>query len=118
MKFFVSWQSQSVPSRQWRACLELIILLLIPSYFALNAWLNFVFGLRQCPVCCASCHLSTLQLHHPHIPWAAEHLLDMERETKVVLVSASGLELKGGLYRVRQMRSFKGQLRQGDETLL
>ena len=53
-----------------------------------------------------------LQLRHPRSPWDLEHLLQFQWSSKVVLATATGVELKGGLFKVRMAWQ---QLRNGDE---
>ena len=44
-----------------------------------------------------------MQIRHPLMPWDLEHLLRFQWSSKVVLMSDTGLELKGGLFRVNQV---------------
>ena len=60
-----------------------------------------------------------LQLRHPCMPWDLEHLLQFQWSSKVVLTTPSGLELKGGLFKVRQvLRDGAGALQEGNEVVL
>ena len=60
-----------------------------------------------------------LQIRHPRSPWDLNHLLQFEFSSKMVLSSAQGLELKGGLYKVKQMqRDEKGALMEGKDVVL
>ena len=45
-----------------------------------------------------------LQLIHPRTPWDLDHLLQFQWSSKIVLKSTQGLELKGGLFKVPQIR--------------
>ena len=60
-----------------------------------------------------------LQLRHPCMPWDLEHLLQFQWSSKVVLTTPSGLELKGGLFKVRQvLRDGAGALQEGNDVVL
>ena len=53
------------------------------------------------------------------MPWDLEHLLQFQWSSKVVLTTPSGLELKGGLFKVRQvLRDGAGALQEGSEVVL
>ena len=60
-----------------------------------------------------------MQLHHPRRQWDLGHLLQFQWDSRVVLVTRQGLELRGGLFKVRQMRrAADGSLQEGDEVVL
>ena len=62
---------------------------------------------------------TVLQIRHPGSSWDLEHLLRHQWSSKVVLSSAQGLEMEGGLYRVRQMqRDADGELKEGRDVVL
>ena len=42
-----------------------------------------------------------LRIHHPCTHWDLGHLLQFDLNTKVVLSSTSGLELRGGLHQMK-----------------
>ena len=59
------------------------------------------------------------QVLHPRCPWDLDHLLQFQWNSKVVLTTSSGLELKGGLYKVRQvLRDGDGALQEGSDVVL
>ena len=62
---------------------------------------------------------TALQVRHPRSPWDLDHLLQFQWNSKVVLSSAQGLELKGGLFKVRQMqRDADGEVQEGRDVVL
>ena len=62
---------------------------------------------------------TVLRIRHPGSSWDLEHLLRHQWSSKVVLSSAQGLEMEGGLYRVRQMqRDADGELKEGRDVVL
>ena len=64
------------------------------------------------------CHVP-FQLRHPLMPWDLEHLLQFQWSGKVVLTTPSGLELKGGLFKVRQvLRDGVRALQEGNDVVM
>ena len=60
-----------------------------------------------------------LQIRHPQSPWDLDHLLKFQYINKVVLSSAQGLDLEGGLFKVRQLqRGESGALMEGTDVIL
>ena len=53
------------------------------------------------------------------MPWDLDHLLQFQWSSKVVLITPTGLELKGGLFKVRQVqRDDNDNLQEGKEIVL
>ena len=64
---------------------------------------------------------TVMKLHHPRCAsWDLEHLLRFQGSSKVVLKSVrDGLELRGGLFNVRQLqRDAEGELQEGQDVIL
>ena len=62
---------------------------------------------------------TALQIRHPGSSWDLEHVLRYQGRSKVVLSSERGLEMEGGLYRVRQMqRDADGELKEGGDVVM
>ena len=60
-----------------------------------------------------------LHILHPHSPWDLDHLLQFRWSSKVVLSSAQGLELKGGLFKVPHVhRDGQGKLVEGRDVVM
>ena len=60
-----------------------------------------------------------LHLIHPCTPWNLDHLLQFQWSSKVVLSSTQGLELKGGLFKVPQIRrDGDGRLVEGTDVVM
>ena len=62
--------------------------------------------------------LCPLQLRHPRCPWDLEHLLQFQWSSKVVLATATGVELKGGLFKVRMARQQPGNGEEEEEEVV
>ena len=60
-----------------------------------------------------------LHILHPRSPWDLDHLLQFQWSSKVVLSTTQGLELKGGLFKVPQVkRDDQGRLIEGREIVM